>query len=270
MKKITLFTILLLVVLCVVEIGCKGDAGTTGPTGPTGPGGPSLMGNTSGLVSLIDTNGALPTNKSGITVSVEGTSKTAVTDSTGHWIIDSLTTGVYTIDISKATYGSTKIQNFQFIGGGTTYLGDLSLSEVPNFQVSNLTYTTGTNYIDVSGTLTLGSPQATGRNILLFVGNTSNVSSTPANYLGVFNGFATGTSTTFTQRLTTANLTSLGIGTGSPAFIMAYSSSAVLASSSRYVDQTTGKFIYTSLGNPSGVLQVVSPENKPIGNKGNR
>jgi len=233
MKKIKLFTSFLFLIVCVIEVGCKGDTGTAGPTGPSGP---LLTGNTSGLVSLIDTNGVLPANKSGVSVSVEGTSKTAVTDSTGHWIIDSLTTGVYTIDISKATYGSTKIQNFQFIGGGTTYLGDLSLSEVPNFQVSNLTYTTGNGFIDVSGTLTLGSPQTTGRNILLFIGNSSNVSSTPANYLGVFNAFANGSATTFTQRLTTANLTSLGIGTGSAAFIVAYSSSAVLASSSRYID----------------------------------
>lgn len=260
MKLSNLFSIILLTSIAIFFSACKGDTGLVGSSGP------ALTGNISGLVNLTDTNGVLPANKSGVLVSITGTSSTAITDSTGHWQIDNIMTGIYTIEISKATYGLTKIQNYQFIGGGTTYIANTSLSQVPNFQVSNLSFTTGNGFVDVSGSITITSAQTTGRNIFLFIGNSSNVSSNPSNYLGVVNAFANGTATAFTQRINTSTFTGLGIGTGTTAYIVAYSSSASLASSSRYIDQTTGRFTYTSLGNVSGLLQIVSPD-KPVTGK---
>jgi len=97
-----------IIIFSALIFGCKGDTGLTGPTGPKGPGGPSLLGNISGNVIMIDTDGVQPVNKSGILVQIEGTSKTAYTDSTGKWMIDSVYTEIYTIDFSKAGFGMGK------------------------------------------------------------------------------------------------------------------------------------------------------------------
>jgi len=254
MKELKIVYYLLFFTISTIILGCKGD------TGPIGPGGPSLSGTITGLVNLIDTNGVQPANRSGISVSIDGTTKSAVTDSTGKWTINALTTGIYAITISKANYGMTKHINLQFVGGGTTYIGEDVLSATPNFSVSNLSYTPGNQFVDVKGNLSYSSTQTIGRNVILFIGNSSNVSSDPATYLGVVNGFANDTATTFTQRITTATFNQLGIATGSATYIIAYSSSAPAANSSRYTDIITGRFIYTSLGSsPSAVLPIVTP-----------
>jgi hypothetical protein len=156
MKKIKNLLILTIFVVSIIEFGCKGDVG---PAGPTGPPGPSMMGNIIGLVILIDTNGVQPTNRRGITVTVPGTNKTATTDSTGHWALDSMTTGTYEIDISKNTYGNTKHINQQLVGGGTIYIGSDFLSETPSFTVSNLAYTPHNGFIALTGSLSWPTAQ---------------------------------------------------------------------------------------------------------------
>lgn len=257
MKNLKIAFLLSVISISFINFGCKGE---TGPVGPAGPNGNSLTGKITGIVTLIDTNGIQPANRSGVAVSISGTSKTAITDSTGKWGIDTLPGGTYIITISKANYGMTKRINFQFTGGGTVFIGTDILSAVPNFSVSNLTYTPGNQFVDVKGNISFRSPQTIGRNIILFIGNSSSVSSDPATYLEVVNGFANDTAATFTQRITTANFNQIGIATGSSAYIIAYSSSAPAANSSRYTDVNTGKFIYTSLGTtPSAVLQIVTP-----------
>lgn len=259
MKTIKLAAFLSVFCISLVLLGCKGDVG---PSGPTGPSGPSLTGNISGLVTLTDSNGVQPVNRSGVTVSIEGTSFSAVTDSTGRWQINSVTTGNYTIDISKNTYGMSKIQNYQFVGGGTSYVGNTNLSEVPNFSVSNLAYTVSTGgKIIVTGTLSYTSSQTNGRNILIFVGNSASVSSSPALNLGVVAAYDSSMGTSFSVNITDETFSNLGLGQGSPAFLIAYASSAPPANCSRYVDQTTGRFNYTSLSSAtSNVLQVITPD----------
>ncbi len=261
MKTFKFVSFLLFFFISLYIMGCKGDVG------PTGPAGPSLTGNISGLVTLIDTNGIQPVNKSGVTITIEGTSYTATTDSTGKWQINNVSTGNYTIDISKNTYGMTKIQNYQFVGGGTTYTGNQFLSEVPNFTVSNLAYTTGSGRITVTGTLTYTSAQANGRNIIIFVGNSSGVSSTPALNLGTVAAYDSSQGTTFSVNITDETFSNLGLGQGSTAYLIAYASSAPPANCTRYVDQATGRFNYTSLSSAaSNVLQVVTPDRPVLGN----
>lgn len=269
MKKykviVNLLILLILIPLSTMQYGCKGD---TGDNGITGPGGPKLIGKISGNVILIDTNGVQPSMKNGVNVSIDGLGRSAITDSTGKWSIDSVYTGVYTITISKNNYGSTKHVNYQFIGGGTTFLANDYLSAVPNYSVSNLTYTSGISggntYVDIKGNISFTSNQMFGRNILLFIGNSSMVSNDPANYLDVVNAFVIDTATTFTQRITTTEFSHIGIPTGSPAYIVAYASSAAFANSSRYIDVNTGRYYYTSLNSAnSGVLTI----NTPMDNK---
>ena len=141
------------------------------------------------------------------------------------------------------------------------------MSEVPNFTVANLTYTSGIsggiNYVDIKGTISYRSLQAIGRNIILFIGNTSNVSNDPGNYLDLINTFVIDTSTSFTQRIFTTEFSHLGISTGSPAYIVAYASSATSANCSRYLDVNTDRFFYSSLSpSGSGVLTINTPEDR--------
>jgi len=253
-KNLLIFSIFLSFI--TIEIGCKGDAGATGPTGPAGP---SMMGNITGLVTLIDSNGVQPTNKSGVTVSIPGSSKTAITDSTGHWALDSMTTGTYEIDLSKNTFGMTKHLNQQLVGGGTLYIGTDILSQVPDFTVNLTSDSLGIGFVKIKGTLLWSTPQTIGRNILLFIGNQNNVSDNPANYLTEVNVFVSDTGTVFSTNINTSVFSDAGIQTGSNAYIIAYPSSAPAASSTRYADMVTGRFFYTSLGNQSNILTITTP-----------
>lgn len=253
MNKIKIILILSIFIASIIEIGCKGD------TGPQGPAGPLTAGTITGLVNLIDTNGMQPTNKGGITVSIGGTSTSVMTDSTGHWTLSNLNTGIYEIDISKNTYGSTKHLNQQLVGGGTLYIGSDFLSEAPNFNVALTTDSNGNGFVKVKGTLSWTTSQMSVRNIILFIGNQSNVSSNPANYLGINNFTVSDTATVFSVNITSATFNGFGIATGSTCYITAYSASAIPSECSRYPDQATGRFFYTSLGNQSNVLTITTP-----------
>ena len=185
-----------------------------------------------------------------------------MTDSTGKWTLSNIQTGTYEIDISKNTYGSTKRINQQFVGGGTVYIGNDYLSEVPNFTVVSITGTLLTSgKLRVQGVLSYTSQQSFGRNVLLFIGTTSSVSSNPATYLGVVNAYAFYDSTTFTVDIPNTTFNGFGIPSNSTAYIIAYPSSATAAGSSRYTDLATGRFFYTSLGSPSPYIVIVTPQN---------
>src|SRR5947207_12035210 len=97
---------------------CKKETGAQGPVGPVGPAGPYLKGTLIGYVNLFDVYGNLQDNAGGVQVSMEGLARTAVTDSTGRFELDSVVTGTYNLDFSISGYGSQKIISLEFTGGG--------------------------------------------------------------------------------------------------------------------------------------------------------
>jgi len=265
MENLKSFAIFLAVTVLTLVIGCNG---TTGPAGPTGPSGPSFTGNTSGLITITDTDGTQLTNRSGVKVWAEGQNDTVFTSASGQWQINGLTTGTYTIDYVLSGFGSSKTQNFQFVGGSTTYLGNIFMSQNPNFTVSlNTTPGSGNGYVNIMGSVSGFAPsgQTNGRNILMFVGTSSSVSSQPSQNLGVLDAYCWYDSTTFTDKVLNSTFNGFGIGYGSTVYIIAYAASAPLANCTRYVDVTTGRFFYTSLGAASNVITLTTPDGPVTG-----
>ena len=68
---------------------------------------------------------------SGIRVTIEGTSFSAVTDRNGDWRIDNLPTRTYTIVYEHEGYGLMKQPMVSFIGGGVVRVQSVSLSAIP-------------------------------------------------------------------------------------------------------------------------------------------
>jgi hypothetical protein len=136
----------IILVFLISLIGCKGDPG---------PAGPLLTGSISGKTVLVDDSGNWQSNSSGITVSLEGTLYSAVSDSSGFWQLNNIPTGIYIISMYKAGFFKEGFPNFQFAGGGKFFWGENSIGKIPPITVSNLTATVldSINTINFAGTI---------------------------------------------------------------------------------------------------------------------
>jgi hypothetical protein len=110
-------------------LGCKGDPG------PVGPQGTLLTGNLTGYVVLLDETGQRQIDYSGVTVAVQTPLRSTTTDASGRWTLSNLSTGVYTVVLSKPGFGTYKIVSFQFVGGGEVYASSQFLIQLPSFSV---------------------------------------------------------------------------------------------------------------------------------------
>jgi hypothetical protein len=108
--------------------GCK-EAGTASGT----------PGDMIGFVQIYDSLRQQVTNNSGVTVSLEGTPYSTVSDVSGKWHLENIPTGTYKIAITKDTYATQKIFNVQITGNGTYYpkLGATEMYPIPHLT-SNL------------------------------------------------------------------------------------------------------------------------------------
>ena len=154
-KKYCSITIISLTSLLSVILGCKGE------TGPTGPSGPLLTGNIEGYAILYHEYDYAYPNSSGITVSLEGTTMSTMTDSTGWWKLQDITTGTYNIIFEKIGFFSKKIYSVQFVGGGTLYLNQKNyapvLFELPSFTISSIKYSSTNSSINIDGKISSAS-----------------------------------------------------------------------------------------------------------------
>lgn len=107
-------TILFAVILTLTLFGCDSEpASTTGGVPP---------GDIVGRVELYDTLNRAMKDNSGVTVSIEGTSYTTISDASGSWTLNNIPTGTYVIILGKEGFTSKKIFNVQHTGNGTYYL----------------------------------------------------------------------------------------------------------------------------------------------------
>ncbi len=250
-KHISLFSAITVVLLIA---GCKGD---------TGPAGPSLTGNMTGFVTLFQSDGSGATDKSGVTVSIQGTSLSATTDSTGKWSMNGLTTGSYTVTYTKVGYGMTEQQGVQFVGGDEAYfLGKILMSEPPNFSVSLDPIKTVADSNAFVVWFKVNAMQWTEVYGLIAVGTDSNVNGAdPTKYLfstmSLVDNFL-GTPDTSAQEISISESTlqAAGFISGEPAYVVVYPLGTKYSS---YLDHTTGRTAYTSLGAPSSVIRLIVP-----------
>jgi hypothetical protein len=156
--------ILSLLVLILVAAGCSDSSNNSTSSGN----GSSVTGDLLGSVILTDHRGRPMRDYSGVTVQVEGTSFSAVTDTAGNWVIHNLPSRTYAITFSKPDFYSYHDKSFSFLGGAPVryitprlqnpyvYLGGL-----PRFKVTldailmpeKTTTDSGNTFLFTNGTL---------------------------------------------------------------------------------------------------------------------
>ncbi len=242
-------TIPRLVFLLFLLSGCKGE---------TGPAGPSLKGILSGNVVLTDSSGSRTSDYAGVTVSIEGTSYSVTTNLQGAWTINDLSTGTYTINYTKQGYDSHKDIGFQFVGGGTarTYLVYLHL--LPTFTIQNISV--GSSVSDKAIIVSGNVNSIKAQNVLLFLGKSIPVTSSPSNYIYYSFTYSTysGSANTFIDYIYSSVLSSYGVSPGDKVYIVAYPASN--GGWNSYTDPATGRDVITSIGPvPSRVDSILVP-----------
>jgi hypothetical protein len=241
-------------VLC--DAGCSSNS--------TGSSSPSLSGSMSGFVALYQSDGVQAPSSDGVTVSVQGTSLSTTTDSTGKWTIDGITTGGYTVLFTKTGYGMSEQQNVQF-SAGTDFLGTTTMVQPPTFSVGiNPLYSMADSLGALEVFFSVGNLQTPyGGIVLIAAGENSKVNAgDPTQYLYALippNGSPV--------YLFKSNLYAAGFKSGSTAYIVAYPLFEYNASGtgtfgsyySCYLDDATGRTVYTSLGVASNVIALTVP-----------
>jgi len=92
-----------------------------------------------GFVKLIDDEGKEIFDKSGVSVKVENTSFSAITNEEGLFRISNLPAGSYKLVYSKDGFGFRRIFNYQFIGGNLpAFVHEIVLFEQPNVHFENV------------------------------------------------------------------------------------------------------------------------------------
>lgn len=252
----SLSKILLTAALFVLFItqGCKKEAG------PQGPAGPALTGSLYGFVTLEDQYGAKVIsgiNATTVTLTYAPTNvtMTTTTDSTGKYTFNNLSTGQYQLNFSHAGYGSIGNTPLGFLGGGAID-HDVKLSAIPSFYVTNLTISDSIGVVTVSGNF--DTTDVRKRTVAVFVGGSSAVSPSPANYLSYYSVTANNNLTSFTLKINASDLNDLGFTSGSTVYFAVYGAATNFASTSDYEDYlNTGRLSFSSLSTNAATTSIV-------------
>jgi hypothetical protein len=115
------------------------------------PNGTSSNGNGSiaGEAILFDSTGAVLTDFSGVSVTVDGTSMLAVSSTSGTWQFDNMPVGVYNVTATKASFGTFHWYQ-QALNDGHIDVATAALARMPNYSPSLGTVSYGANPGDSS------------------------------------------------------------------------------------------------------------------------
>ncbi len=182
------------------------------------PSTPGETANIHGRVELVQGYSPLAPPFSGVTVALEGTGYSAVTDDSGYFILHNVPTGTYNVRFSKPGYGDVRWMSTTVTGGGNTDVYWPETGTWTNqysqllYRISNVVTTLdGLRFLDtafrlpsgggVSGPMFMASgsvvpdlmrPQSEGA-VALYISHTSDVSAQPGHYTTFFygsNGYA--------------------------------------------------------------------------------
>jgi hypothetical protein len=123
--------------LVIIINSCKDDDNVNGSANESTNG--QVVGVLRGAIALYDSNDMAVTDKSGVHVTLDGTSFSAYTDSLGLWTINNLPTRVYPVTFSKQGYSSVPGQ-MTFVAGDTLWyyspLYPAALVQPPTYTVT--------------------------------------------------------------------------------------------------------------------------------------
>jgi len=235
--------------------GIDGIDGKDGKDGKDGTNSQTLTGDIVGFVGLYEVDGNKSLIQAGVSITVEGTTKSAITDVNGRFVLSGITTGIYNLVFSKAGYGTYKIISFQFVGGGTAYSGGTAymgypvLTKIANFNISGLTATSSVGVINLNGTIsgTVPTPYAS---FVTFISSNALVSSQPSNYESFKILYINTSSSSVTTSFGSTDLVK-----GQTIYLRTYAIPGIYM---YYPDIVTGRYYFPSLGpNPSNVVSVI-------------
>jgi len=253
MKKISLIYTSALICSLTFFSACKKDTTVTGPAGPAGP---AYTGIFTGHISLFDQyDSKLFSQLNKVKISIDGTSMSTMTDSTGKFSFPNLSTGTYTLTYSDSTFGTFKAQNIQLLEGTNTR--DARLSKIPNFNIDptlvavdtiTVAAKDSTAYVKLRGTI---GADTRARTLIVFVGNTSATSADPATYMLTYTKTINGnpSASSFTIFIPKYDLTNALLTSGSTVYFAVY---GMATSATTYEDLPTGRTVYTAIS-PSAV-----------------
>jgi hypothetical protein len=259
-KKLSFASIL---TVLMIIVGCRGEIG---------PVGPSLSGSITGTVMLFNSDGSMPVDRSGVTVSIQGSSLSTTTDSLGLWTINNVMTGTYTITETKPGYGISEQQGFVFVGGSendeTPNRTYISLAQPPNFSVvldsvKNVTDSAISIWFTMSGSFDTAVDQGE-NDFLVLIGKDSNVNGLmPNSYLySAFTYLTPYPGVDGYNTISASDLKYAGFKSGESVYVVIYPldhNASPGPSYSSYYDIATQKMVYTSLGIPSKVIRSEIP-----------
>jgi hypothetical protein len=134
-----LYIIFVLTNILIILSGCDKNEENSFPKG-------SIV----GFVHLIDENGNVSNDRSGVNVSIEGIAKSAITNEIGRVELTNVPAGTYNILFSKEGYGTCKISSFQFIGGNfPALLNQTILYKQPQIVIQNIEISLMETFIDM-------------------------------------------------------------------------------------------------------------------------
>ncbi|MDP4198759.1 MAG: hypothetical protein Q8922_02195 [Bacteroidota bacterium] len=89
------------------------------------------LGTLRGKVVALGVNCDSISDRSGVTVLIEGTNFSASTDVTGQWVIEHVPAGVYNVIVTKPSFDTDLTAEYQIIGAGTQFLEHAMIQAIP-------------------------------------------------------------------------------------------------------------------------------------------
>ena len=246
--------VLMIVAGSITQFGCKKSAISTDE--PVNPMSRPVHEDMAGMVYLTTENNPNPWggwSSDSVQVTIDGTSDSTMTNSGGYWKILDVPEGTYNLTFSKTGYGTTKLLHVRF-RAGSQGLGEVVwLGQLPTFDISTV-YTQTT---DTTLTVRGGIIKAPGyrRNMYIYLGKTSNVSSSPSDYQLLYTA-QTDMNRIYSVTIPLSDLRSGGFASGDTVFIAVYE---IGGYSTMYADSATRRTIYPSLSTKSFNSFVVLP-----------
>ena len=146
----------------------------------------------SGLVSFYTPLGSIPLPIPGAKVWIENTNISAISDSSGIFVLKNVPEGTYTIAYTKDNFGLVRLFNFYFPGYGEAYLGQAVLHPLANYTFYDVHDSANkgvvslgdTDYL-LNGYLHVKNPDAVNpMGMLIVFGNSVSTDITTGAYIG--------------------------------------------------------------------------------------
>ena len=229
MKSLTLNLILMLFLL---GTSCSDSNDNDQPT-PTSA-------NITGSVNLFD-DGVTEIDNSNMTVSVEGSSISAITNDSGQFTLSNVPFGTITLVYEKNGYGTFKKFNIVHNGGDTFITETPSLGQTSTTRVTDLNVSQSSNTVTVATSMIPEANISNTRYLRYFFSTQSNVSN--ENYEAVLETLPAQINP-YNLNIDDSSLTALGFTSGQTIYVKCYGESFW---SNQYDNPESGTTIFPNL-----------------------